>query len=520
MTPLDMTALDTALDALPQAYPGPGGVAGVVKDGKVIATRAWGYRNLDTRAPMTTGTRLPICSISKQFTCGVLLDQLGAPEALDGKLGAFLPAFTGEMPKARDLCNNQSGLRDYWALTVTHGALAEQTFARGDALPMIARMKTGHFAPGTRYSYCNCNFRIISELIEQETGRPLDELYREVIWDPAGMETTVLTADTRHPEDGVVAYEGAPGVGYFPADNGIYWIGDAGISASLDDMLAYEAWIDATRDDPDSLYRRLSERQAFRDGAPAWYGFGLVHETIGGRHVTGHGGALRGIRANRLHVADERLSVMVHFNHEGDAHAAAQGLIKAALGVETPAGRQVDAGWKGQWLCPETGLLTRVDPALDGALLKFTTGAAKLVPGEDGTLSSPGMRAALDGETLSLTVVQDNIAVEMPPLPVVTAADGSEIAGRYHSVELEADMVIEARDGGVYGVFEGLLGQGRMERIHPAGPDVWALVTRRSMDAPAPGEWTIRVTRGADGAVSGLVLGCWLARGIEYAKAG
>ena len=165
MTEIDLPALETALDALPKRYPGPGGVAGVVKDGKVVATRAWGYANLDTAAPMTAATRLPICSISKQFTCQVLLASVEDPARLDGRIADFLPNFTGPLPSLRQLCDNQSGLRDYWALTVLQGGKAEQVFAREDALPLIARMKTGHFPPGTAYSYCNCNYRIVSELI-------------------------------------------------------------------------------------------------------------------------------------------------------------------------------------------------------------------------------------------------------------------------------------------------------------------------------------------------------------------
>ncbi len=203
MATLDLPALTAALDALPKRYPGPGGVAGVVGDGKVVAARAWGHANLETAQPMAETTRLPICSISKQFTCQVLLAVAGDPARLDDRVAAYLPQFTGKVPTLRQLCDNQSGLRDYWALTVLHGAKAEQTFTRDDALPLIARMKTGHFAPGSAYSYCNCNYRILSELIETEAGADLETLCRRHVWGPAGMKTAILTADTRHPEDGV-----------------------------------------------------------------------------------------------------------------------------------------------------------------------------------------------------------------------------------------------------------------------------------------------------------------------------
>jgi len=167
MSGVDMGALNRALDVLPQRLKGPGGVAGVVKDGQVIAARAWGHADMGTRLAMTDRTRLPICSISKQFTCALLLDQVGDLASLDPFVADYLPQFQGELPTVQNLADNQSGLRDYWALTVLQGAFPEQEFRRSDAMPLLARMKTGHFAPGTSYSYCNNNFRILGALIER-----------------------------------------------------------------------------------------------------------------------------------------------------------------------------------------------------------------------------------------------------------------------------------------------------------------------------------------------------------------
>ncbi len=518
MAKVDLPALDAALDALPKRYPGPGGVAGVVKDGKVIAARAWGHANLETARPMTDTTRLPICSISKQFTCQVLLAVAGNPAQLDGRVAAYLPQFTGPLPSTRQLCDNQSGLRDYWALTILHGAKAEQTFTREDALPLIARMKTGHFAPGTAYSYCNCNFRIVSELIEAEAGVDLETLYRRHVWEPAGMQTAVLTADTRHPEDGVAGYEGSDATGFMAADNGIFWIGDAGISASLADMLAYEAWIDATREDEGSLYRRISALPQFRDGTPARYGFGLAHEKIAGHDFTGHGGALRGFRANRMHARGARLSVVVMFNHEADAHAAAQDLVRAALGEKPAAPALIPDGWEGQWLADD-GLLVRIEAGRTEATLRYATGGETVTLTPDGTLTSPDVALSREGGNLTMRRMRDNTTPQLVPLPAIEAADAADIAGRWVSDELGAGMEIEARGGGVTARFDGMLGQGRPERMAPAGRDVWLVATRRSMDAPAPGDWTLRVARDAAGKVTGLTLGSWLARGIGYRRA-
>ncbi|MNT52786.1 D-aminopeptidase [compost metagenome] len=57
-----------------------------------------------------------------------------------------------------------------------------------------------------------------------------------------------------------------------------------------------------------------------------------------------------------------------------------------------------------------------------------------------------------------------------------------------------------------------------MMPLYPVAEDVLIMSCRRSMDAPAPGDWTIQVRRDASGAVSGFTLGCWLARKIEYIR--
>ena len=332
MSDIDLAALKATVQSLPERVKGPGGVVGVVKDGEVVLRHAWGFADLDRRVPMTTETLIPICSISKQFTCAALLDVVGDPAKLDAALARHLPNLEDRRPTVADLCNNQSGLRDYWALTVLHGAMADGVFAREDTARLFARMRRTHFEPGTSYSYSNGNFRILSDLIEEAAGKPLAEVYRERLFGPAGMETAILASDTAAPLNGVVGYEGNDTVGYFPAVNRIFWSGDAGIAASLDDMLAWEHFIDRTRDDPDGLYNRLSAPQPFGDGTASRYGFGLSHETVDEIALTGHGGALRGFRARRLHAASERLSVVVMFNHEADAHGAATVVARAALG--------------------------------------------------------------------------------------------------------------------------------------------------------------------------------------------
>jgi D-aminopeptidase len=517
MTQVNEAALMRALDMLPQAYKGPGGVAGVVKDGQVIARRAWGHADMAARLEMSAQTRLPICSISKQFTCAVLLDQVADPSTLDPFVADYLPAFSDPLPSVQNLADNQSGLRDYWALTVLQGAFPEQEFRKSDAMPLLARMKTGHFAPGTSYSYCNNNFRILGALIERASGRDLASLLQERIFAPAGMQTAALMPDTRHNVDGVVGYEGNDAMGFLPALNGIWWEGDAGISASLEDMLAWEQHIDATRQDPGGLYNRLSKPPLFSDGKPAAYGNGLSHAKVAGQDTTGHGGALRGFRAHRRHVTGARLSVVVMFNHEADAHGAAMGLIEAALGQIAAPEAVSPEGWQGLWRDDRDGLVVRTVVEQGGVRLDYATTPTRLVVTADGTARGGGTVLSRQGEVLTLHRPDENRTLTAQPLQPCDDSDVAAIAGTYWCDELQARLVIGGGDGAAYAGFEGMLGRGPVERMYPVAADIWVITTRRSMDASPPGDWTLQVHR-RDGQVTGLTLGCWLARGLTYRR--
>lgn len=508
--------LERAAAALPRRYPGPGGAIAVLRDGEVLLKHAWGYANAERRIPFTPRTLFRVCSITKQFTCAAVLAACGDPAKLDRPIGARLPELE-LVPTARLLCHNQSGLRDYWAVAMLHGSPAEAPFGDAEAARVIAGTRTLQFAPGTRFSYVNQNFRLLSDALQDRTGQDFARVLRRHVLDPAGMETAFLAADTRAMPDGTEGYEGTQAGGFRPAVNNILWTGDAGLGASLDDMIAWERFIDAKRDDPDSLPARIAAPVAFANGAPAPYGFGLGRGTEFGRAVTGHGGALRGWRSHRLHVAAERVSVVVLFNHLSDASAAALDLLGAVLdeGRPEPDGTLPAPDWLGAYREPETGLAARIELAAPGRLrLRFGHGAETLDMQPDGSATNGRTRLLRDEAGLRMERPQENLASTLIPREGAPAPD---IAGRWRCAELDAELLIEDAGGAVYGAFSGFLGQSRMELLEPVGEDLWALPCPRALDHTPPGDWTIAVRR-EEGKTAGLELGCWLARRLSYEK--
>ncbi|MBL8265663.1 D-aminopeptidase [Steroidobacter sp.] len=512
-SPSSSARLEATVREIPRMFPGPGGALAVLKDGREIASSTWGYANVERRIPFTAQTLFRICSFTKQFTCSLLLDRFADVSVLDADVRSHLPKLPELAPTALNLCHNQSGLRDYWAVAMLQGPQPESVFGELEARRLIAATRSLHFAPGTRYSYSNQNFRILCDILENRTGRSFAELLRTQIFDRVGMPGALLAADTQSMPDGTVGYEGSASGGFRPAENRIFWTGDAGMGATLEDMIAWESHIDQTRDDPESLYRRLSAPVTFADGQPASYSFGLSHSKAFGRTFTGHGGQLRGWRSYRLYVPSERVSVVVMFNHMCDARSAALTLLGSCLDAAPPS--EPDTAlpdWRGAYLDSETGTLAHI--------ATNSTGQQWLRFGDvDGVLRSTVNGIGTDG--CELQANDGGLQISCPSENVVSSLrrcegpPAADLVGRFHCAEIDAELTVNNAGGVLFGGFSGGLGTGRMEMLQHAGGDVWALPCPRALDQPPPGDWTLVFERN-QGRVSEVRVGCWLARHLRY----
>jgi D-aminopeptidase len=510
--------LEHCVNDLPNAFPGPGGAVAVLRDGEILVRHAWGFANAERRLPFTPASLFRMCSITKQFTCGIVLSEFSDPTILDGDIRALLPRLEQPAPTALQLCHNQSGLRDYWAVAMLHGSPVEAPFGDTEAKKLISGTQTLHFTPGTRYSYVNQNFRILSDVAQARSGKTFAELLRSTMFAPAGMQSACLAADTGAMPDGTEGYEGTPASGFRAAVNRIFWTGDAGLGASLDDMIAWERHIDATRESPSSIYAKLTAPVAFADGTPAEYGFGLSRRKIFGRAASGHGGALRGWRSQRFYLPDERISVVVMFNHMADANAAARRLLAAVLDEPLPAASETQPApeWLGTYFEPQTRLSARIDELADGKIrLAYGHSPELLELQPDGSATDGTTILASGPEGLTMHRPQENFSARLIPAGGVAKPD---IAGRYRCAELDAELTITDAGGVLYGAFCGFLGQSRMEILSPLATDLWTLPCPRALDHTPPGDWTLHIARDAGGRPAAVDLGCWLARRLRYER--
>jgi CubicO group peptidase (beta-lactamase class C family) len=533
-------SISKILEDVPTLYRGPGGAVAVLKDGELVGQQVWGFADLDQRIPMTADTILPICSISKQMLCGLLTDLERNPtlamKAHSGEPAKQLSDQLGKVlnPKMiqdtgltiRHLANMQSGIRDYWALTVLWGAKPEGHFSVADHGPlMMDRIKSFHFQPGTEYSYSNTNFFVLARVIERVTKQPLAELLAERIFAPAGMATARLCAHTAEHPPPCIGYEGDETQGFYPAMNCIEWAGDAGVVASLADMTAYEHFLDSSRTDRQGWYQTNSEQQQFKDGAVADYGYGLAREDVSGVTTIGHGGGLRGYRLSRVYAPEPRISIVVLLNQEhGEPRLISNYILKRALAVPEAKHEVAHPGqeWAGTYLDPDTQLAITVNTGVAGELLvKYHRKAEKLRVVEPFLAQSDDMVATLEGNLLHIHVPNDNRNIHAQRIATTKlAANSSDIHGHYYCAEINSVFHCSGSGGMLYGSFDGFLGQGPVHLIRSLADDVWALACPRAMDSTPPGDWTVVVHRDNNDNITGVTIGCWLARKLDFLKTG
>src|SRR6204780_5307850 len=115
--PLSSKEIDTLAMRSLKAFDVPGIAVAVIKDGKVIHSKGYGVRSLNTMQPVDENTLFGIASNSKAFTAaalGILVDE--GKIKWDDKVRKYIPEFQLYVPwvteefTIRDLLTHRSGM--------------------------------------------------------------------------------------------------------------------------------------------------------------------------------------------------------------------------------------------------------------------------------------------------------------------------------------------------------------------------------------------------------------------------
>jgi CubicO group peptidase (beta-lactamase class C family) len=168
----------------------PGAVVVVVRRDGVILSKGYGLADVERALPMRADkTLLDTASIGKSMTA-IIASQLIDEETLnlDEDVNHYLKTghITGPKVTLRMLLGHRGGFdSDLTGLFVPLEGDTRMTSGELD------RRLRPIVAPGWTTAYDNQGYGVIGLVLRDTTGKPLSELYRERLFDPAGMSTAV-----------------------------------------------------------------------------------------------------------------------------------------------------------------------------------------------------------------------------------------------------------------------------------------------------------------------------------------
>ena len=180
----------------------------VIQNGEEVATVARGESM--TGVPATEEMHFRNGAVAISYLATVLLQLVDEDVVeLDDTIDAWLPELpASDRVTLRMLANSTSGYVDYVPMDSFTDVVYKDPF-RAWTPDELIKMSTDEpllYEPGTNWSYSHANFMILGEALTAITGTPVDELIRERIVEPLGMEGTESHQSAEIPEPVLHAY--------------------------------------------------------------------------------------------------------------------------------------------------------------------------------------------------------------------------------------------------------------------------------------------------------------------------
>jgi CubicO group peptidase (beta-lactamase class C family) len=274
----------------------PGGVVGVVRNGELIFSKAYGMADLTHGAPFRVGTPTNIGSTSKQFTgfALTLLDARGELSLEDDvrKHIPELPDF-GPVITIRHLLSHTTGYREFVNLLVMGGLRIEEGdhVDPAEIITVVQRQPELQNEPGAEFNYNNTAFGLATVVVERVTGQPFPTWMEENVFGPLGMHDSRVRS---HPGEVIPGrargYVQNKKEGWREVRDLGASMGAGGIYTSVEDLARWIANFETGTVGGPDLFERITTRNILTNGDTTSYGFGLFIDEYRGLTRVHHGG--------------------------------------------------------------------------------------------------------------------------------------------------------------------------------------------------------------------------------------
>jgi CubicO group peptidase (beta-lactamase class C family) len=334
-------AIDLCVESDMESFDAPGAAVAVVLDGELLYERGYGEKLRGSNDLVDPDTIFRIGQITQQMTAAAVMQQVELGRvALTDPVTDFIPEFkvSGRWPAESitvwHTLTHSTGFPDDLD---SGGAQNDNALSRWAARQDNVRL----FAPpGSFWNYSNPNFMLAGLIAERAGGTPYRRLFRQSLWEPAGMDSTTFDpAEVRETGNFAFGHCWVCSIGdeviVPPEENDLWDAGPAGIAFSTVGDLA--SWALLLMDGGGEVLSpwsasTMQDKHLWTHLTPDLFtGFGIMSEDYQGLDTRFHTGSIQGFGAHLLWVPERRFAVALLVNQTSTLTVAAHCIVDAVL---------------------------------------------------------------------------------------------------------------------------------------------------------------------------------------------
>lgn len=497
----------------------PGMSLAIVKNGEVVMSKGFGYKDFEKQIPVTADTQFAIGSATKAFTAlSVLMSQDEGKLSLDESPRRFIPYFKindaeiNEKITIRNLLTHSSGL-NRTDLGWYTGKLSREEIIKvaGEAKP-TAKL-------GEKFLYQNVMYLTAGEIVSRVQKTPWEKFVEDKIFAPLAMTNSTLSIPSmRKAKDFSLGYD-------YNFDTKqtinkptreISAIAPAGsINSSANDMAKWLKFIlnkgalgDKRLVSEKGFAEWTAPQQKISPDGKFSYALGWFVQDYKGKKVIQHGGNIDGFNSMVAFLPDENLGFVMLTNVSGSSLGSelisviADGILSADKAETTTQTAATETAKEiGKYSFAAAGFDVEIK-MVDGKLVAVVPNQPvytleRIEGGRYKLIGAPeGFFATFKDDSLYLEQPQGNFTLPRAGAKTNSSESAKELIGRYESQQSKGNF-IEIRD--VDGKTSLVVGNQPPYPLIEKQKDVFA-------SPLLPDSYSVKIKRTAENKIEGITL--------------
>jgi len=178
----------------------PGAAMAITHKDKTIYQSAAGLADLESKERIDFNTKFQLSVLSQQFVVfGILLLEEEGKIDLNSDIRTILKDFKKfeHTITVNHLLSSTSGLNDFWSLKYLGGWRTGDVINQKDILDFISNQENLAFKPGTEFELSYTDISVITMIIENVSGKTLNEYLDQKVFQPLGMNNSSFEVDNK-----------------------------------------------------------------------------------------------------------------------------------------------------------------------------------------------------------------------------------------------------------------------------------------------------------------------------------